>query len=113
VPWQIKPRTLLDRLWGVMGAVRVVSANVVVELLASVVVVPMTTCKIRKAPRRLFNVAAGSTVAAVNAAGRFVGVAIVNSLSRRCRLVVNYQAQTRRTVVEVSRRKWPSICQAR
>jgi hypothetical protein len=59
-----------------MVADKPVSAYVVVEFDVTVVVVPWTTCRILNAPRRLFNDDAGRTVAAVNDAGRLVGVAI-------------------------------------
>ena len=86
-------------------AVSVVSAYVVVELDVTVELVPITTCKIRKAPRRLFNDEAGKTVAAVKAVGKFVGVAIFNSLYHLCCLKDCYLGQTRSTAVVVSHLK--------
>jgi hypothetical protein len=47
-------RTLLDDDCGVIVAVSVVSAKVADDVEVEVVVVPETTCKIRKAPLRSF-----------------------------------------------------------
>lgn len=91
VGWWTITNTLLDELCGVIVAVSVVSAYVVVELLVAVDVEPITTCRIRKAPRKLLSDDAGKTVAAVNDAGRLVGEAMISTLSDRCRLKDCYQ----------------------
>ncbi len=78
---------------GVIVALSVVSAHDVVVLLTCVDVVPVTTWRIRNAPRKPFISAAVLSYPTENDGGRFVGVAIVSIYTKKRADILPFRKQ--------------------